>query len=151
LAVGTDVVCLDAGVWIKAVTSEELTDQAITLVAESVSQCQLVAPAFCWAEVGSALRKKVRLRWLTADQAEDAWSDFQAMTVAFLDSAAIRARAWELAAHFGQSTLYDAAYMACTELAHGGSRTFWTADDELLRGLGNGRPTYVRHLRELVR
>ena len=109
-----------------------------------------MAPAFCWAEVGSALRKKVRLGRLTTDQAEDAWVDFEAMTVAFVDSTPIRNRAWELAAQFGQSTLYDTAYMACTELVDGRSRTFWTADDAVLRALGNDRPAYVRHLREMT-
>ena len=148
MAVATDAVCLDAGVWIKAVTTEELSEEAIGLVAESLRASRLVAPAFCWAEVGSVLRKKVRLHWLTPDEAEEAWADFQAMTVAFLDTAEIRRRAWELATQFRQSTLYDVAYMACTELAEGGSRTFWTANDELIRALDIDRPSYVRHLRE---
>ncbi|MBO0704260.1 MAG: type II toxin-antitoxin system VapC family toxin [Candidatus Dormibacteraeota bacterium] len=150
MGVAADVVCLDAGVWIKAITSEELTEHAIRLVADSLSGGRLVAPAFCWAEVGSVLRKKVRLQQLTAEGASDAWADFQAMTVAFLDTAQIRTRAWELAARFEQSTLYDTAYLACVELAEGHSRTYWTADDGLLRALGRDRPSYVRHLRELA-
>ncbi|MDR0357998.1 MAG: type II toxin-antitoxin system VapC family toxin [bacterium] len=150
MVVAADIVCLDAGVWIKAITTEDLTEHAIRLVADSLNGGRLVAPAFCWAEVGSVLLKKVRLHWLTADQASDAWADFQAMTVAFLDTAQIRTRAWELAARFQQATLYDSAYLACVELAEGQSRTYWTADDNLLRALGRDRPSYVRHLRELA-
>jgi len=41
----------------------------------------------------------------------------------------------------------SSAYLACTELAEG---TFWTADDALFRTLGNRRPHYVRHIRDLA-
>lgn len=144
----TDVVCLDAGVWIKALVAEDLGDEAGKLLADVIVQSRLVAPAFCWAEVGSVLRKKVRAQQITSKEATDAWTDFEAMTLTFLDTPAIRSRAWQLAESFGQSTLYDAAYLACTELANGESRAFWTADDALLGALGDHRPPYVRHLRE---
>ena len=109
---------------------------------------RLAAPAFCRAEIGSVLRKKVRAQQITSKEATDAWTDFEAMTLTLLDTPAIRSRAWQLAESFGQSTLCDAAYLACTELANGESRAFWTADDALLGALGNQRPPYVRQVRE---
>jgi len=147
----TDVVCLDAGVWIKALAAEELSPQAADVLADSIANGSLVAPAFCWAEVGSVLRKKVRARDLTAREAADAWTDFQAMPIAFIDTPRMRSRAWDLAERFGQPTLCDTAYLACTEVVEGTSRTFWTADEALLAALGSDRPAYVRHLREMPR
>jgi predicted nucleic acid-binding protein len=147
----TDVVCLDAGVWIKALVAEELSPAAADVVEDTIANGSLVAPAFCWAEVGSVLRKKVRARQLSADEATEAWNDFQAMPITFVDTPRLRRRAWELAQRYGQPTLYDAAYLACTELGQGTSRTFWTADAALLAALGNGRPAYVRHLSEVPR
>lgn len=148
----TDVVCLDAGVWVKALTAEELSAEAAHVLSDAVGNGCLVAPAFCWAEVGSVLRKKVRAGDLTEREAGDAWTDFRAMPITFIDSAQLRSRAWDLAEWHRQPTLYDAAYLACTELADvdASSRTFWTADDSLLGGLGSNRPAYVRHLREAL-
>ncbi len=147
----TDVVCLGAGVWIKALAAEELSAEAAHVLADSIGNGSLVAPAFCWAEVGSVLRKKVRARDLSAAEAADAWTDFQAMPITFIDIPELRSRAWDLAEQYGQPTLYDAAYLACTEVVEGSSRTFWTADDALLVALGSARPAYVRHLRDASR
>lgn len=144
----TEVVCLDAGVWVKALAAEELSAEAAHVLADSIDNGGLVAPAFCWAEVASVLRKKVRNQDLSAEEAAEAWMDFGAMPVTFVDTPELRGRAWELAERYGQPTLYDAAYLACTELVEGSSRTFWTADDALLKALGDRRPRYVRHLRE---
>jgi predicted nucleic acid-binding protein len=144
----TDVVCLDAGVWVKTLVDEELSEQAANLLAVAIANSRIVAPAFCWAEVGSVLRKKVRAEQITSEEAIAAWDDFHGVDVMFLDTPAIRSRAWELAESLAQHTLYDLAYLACTELALGTSRSFWTADDELLRALGDQRPEYVHHLRD---
>lgn len=144
-----DVVCLDAGVWIKALVAEEGSDRAARLVAEVTVVGRVVAPAFCWAEVGSVLRKKVRTREITVEESVEAWSDFQAMPIDFLDESAVRHRAWSLAERFAQPTLYDAAYLAVSELPKGATREFWTADQDLFDALGTDRPSYVHHLSEL--
>jgi predicted nucleic acid-binding protein len=151
LAAVTDVVCLDAGVWVKALAAEALSAEAAQVVADSIGNGSLVAPAFCWAEVGSVLRKKVRTRDLSAEEAADAWADFQAMPIEFIDMPRLRGLAWDLAVRYGQPTLYDAAYLATLEVVDASSRTFWTADETLLTALGDRRPAYVRHLREASR
>jgi len=110
---------------------------------------RVVAPAFCWAEVGSVLRKKVRAGEITVEESVEAWADFQAMPIDFLDESAVRDRAWSLAERFAQPTLYDAAYLAVTELPNGATREFWTADQALFDAVRRGRPSYVHHLSEL--
>lgn len=109
----------------------------------------LVAPAFSWAEVGSALRKKLRTGELTEADGRDSWQDFLTRPIVYLDTPQIRARAWEITDQYNLPTLYDAAYLACTELADvedPGEREFWTADDRLLAQLGDPLPPYVRQL-----
>jgi len=144
-----DVVCLDAGVWIKALVAEEGSDRAARLVADVTVGGRVVAPAFCWAEVGSVLRQKVRAGEITVEESVEAWADFLAMPIDFLDESAVRDRAWSLAERFAQPTLYDAAYLAVTELPNGATREFWTADQTLFDALLSGRPAYVHHLSEL--
>lgn len=144
-----DVVCLDAGVWIKALVAEEGSDRAGRLVAEVTGVGRVVAPAFCWAEVGSVLRKKVSRGEITVEESVEAWADFQAMPIDFLDESKVRDRAWSLAERFAQPTLYDAAYLAVTELPAGATREFWTADQAFFDALLGGRPEYVHHLSEL--
>lgn len=144
----TEVVCFDASVWVKVLVEEEMSDEAAALVEQSVGG-RLVAPAFCWAEVGSIIRKKLRQRQIDAAEATAAWAEFRAMPITFMDTAAIQDRAWMLAGSLGQPTLYDAAYLACVELAEGSSRAFWTADSALIRALGKSRPAYLHELTEL--
>jgi predicted nucleic acid-binding protein len=144
-----DVVCLDAGVWIKVLVAEEGSEGAARLVTEVTVGGRVVAPAFCWAEVGSVLRKKVRGGEITVEESIDAWADFQAMPIDYVDEPAVRDRAWSLAERFGQATLYDAAYLAVTELLDGATREFWTADQALFDALLMDRPGYVHHLSEV--
>jgi predicted nucleic acid-binding protein len=145
-----DVVCLDAGVWVKALIAEEYSDHALLLVTSVASTSRVVAPSFCWSEVGSVLRKKVRGGEVTDSESAAAWADFQNMPIEYLEGRAIRDRAWALADRFRRPTLYDAAYLACTEVVETGSRAFWTADDELLAALAGERPPYIHHLRDFA-
>lgn len=150
-----DVLCLDANVLIKLLVQEEplaLTVAARGLYAR-VEQLTaiLVAPAFAWAEVGSTLRKKMRTGELTEAQARVRWDDLLALPIDYLDMQSLRARAWEIAHEYNLPTLYDTAYLACTELAPADeeprAREFWTADERLLGQLGDRLPPYVRQLR----
>ncbi|MGI8553423.1 MAG: type II toxin-antitoxin system VapC family toxin [Dehalococcoidia bacterium] len=144
--------CIDTTVWIKATTGEEPRETgevAKQVVARALLRGRLVLPAWAWAEVASVLRKKVRARLLQADEAERVWRMFLELPIDFIEMRSLRRRAWEIADAFGLPTLYDAAFLACTELAPAPEdtvREFWTADDSLLRSLGNRRPAYVRRL-----
>ena len=151
----TDVLCLDANILVKLVIEEdppELTVAAVRLYARvQAMTAVLVAPAFAWAEVGSTLRKKVRIRELSGQRAQEHWEEFIALPVDYLDTPEAYGRAWELADRYTLPTLYDAAYLACTELApldEPGAREFWTADQTLIAQLGARRPAYVHRLGE---
>lgn len=54
--------CIDTSLWVPYLVPEPLQPQARALIIPWLSGGELlVAPAFTWAEVGSVLRKKVRL------------------------------------------------------------------------------------------
>jgi predicted nucleic acid-binding protein len=148
------IVCLDSGVWIKFLVVEEptsLTDAATRLVRRAISNNRLIAPAFAWMEIGSVLRKKVRQRLIQAQEVAALWTAFGALPIEYLDSPTIRERSWEIASQRGLPTLYDAAFLACTELIDAPTpaiREFWTADGELVRALEANRPSYLRVLGE---
>lgn len=153
-AVADLLFCLDTSVLIKWLVVEEPREQAAAaaaLLLRSLSEGRLVAPAWAWVEVGSVLRKKLRKGLLTPGQSDGLWSSFCELPIDFLDSPAMRTRAWELAERYGLPTLYDAAFLACIETATApadSSREYWTADDEVLRRMESARPSYVRRLGE---
>jgi predicted nucleic acid-binding protein len=146
------VVCIDTDVFVKFLVPEEppdLQEAATKIVFRAITSGRMVAPAFSWTEVGSVLRRKVRQQQMTASRADDQWSMYCRLQIEFIDSLAVHDRAWEIANQFGLPTLYDASFLACTELARAPSsvtREFWTADQLLVRALGKDRPPYVRLL-----
>lgn len=105
---------------------------------------QLVAPAWCWAEVGTALRKKVARRLISEEEAEMLWVEYAGLPIEYVGGPELQRSSWQTARRYGLPTLYDAAFLACTEIT--GATEFWTADRELLRRLGDRRPGYVREL-----
>ena len=128
---------------------EDLRGPARELTERALRTGRVVSPGFGWAEFGTALRKYVRAGLLPAARAERAWAHYWSLPIEFFDTPAMRARGWAMADQFRLPTLYDAAFLACTELAPapaGAEREFWTADAHLLRQLGDARPDYVREL-----
>lgn len=122
--------CIDTNVWIAYLVPEALQTQARNLIVPLLtSSTRLVAPAFGWVEVGSVLRKKVRLGYITAEQADGIYQDFCQMPIEYLDNDAIRVKTWAIAQQFSLATLYDAAFLAIAELE---AAEFWTADETLL-------------------
>ncbi len=146
------VLCLDTSVIVKYLTPDEQDKAATVLVERALrGDARLVAPGWAWAEVGSVLRKKVRARLLEPDEAQSLWGDYLALPIRFVENPHLRTRAWALTVEHALPTLYDATFLACTELALApadAAREFWTADRALLRQLGAGRPAYVRELGE---
>jgi predicted nucleic acid-binding protein len=145
-------VCIDTCVWVKFITGEdpaEILDRLSRSVMTALGSREIIGPAFLWAEVGSVLRKKVRLTQMTADAAQESWDSFAALPIRYLDGPEIRTHAWVIAERFGLATLYDAAFLACSEVADGSVDEpieFWTVDSQLLRSLGASVPPYVRDL-----
>lgn len=148
------VLCLDSSVLVKFLVPEmplAQDEEARRLVLRGITAGRLVAPTCAWLEVGSVLRKKVRQGILASDLATVLWERFGLLAIDYLDFPELRARSYQLAESFGLATLYDAAFLACTELApvdEPADREFWTADVELVRMLGDRRPEYVHLLGE---
>lgn len=147
-----EILCLDASVLVKVLTPEDRSEAARQLYERAlhgIGRVRLVAPVWAWAEVGSVLLKKVRQGHLTSDEADALWRTFAGMLVEFVDGPELRRRAWEIAQQHGLPTLYDAAFLACTEVvsvAESVPREFWTADSALLKQLGSATPAYVHEL-----
>jgi predicted nucleic acid-binding protein len=139
------VLYLDTSVIISYLVPDEDEPAADALVWEAISgTARLVAPAFMWAEVGSVLRKKLRMGLLTPEQAQGCYEDFCDLPIDYINKESIRVRAWEMAQQYGMPTLYDAAFLACAETE---SAQFWTADTVLLKQL-SPRPSFVHQLAE---
>jgi predicted nucleic acid-binding protein len=137
------VLCLDSSVLIPYLTPEDNSDKAEVLILGAISaSLRMVAPCFAWAEVGSVLLKKVRRGLLTREESLACFKDFQQLPVEFIDHLDLRAKAWAIATQHDLTTLYDAAFLACSE--HCGAE-FWTADQVLVNSL-SPCPDYVHSL-----
>lgn len=138
--------CIDTSVWIPYLVPEQYQAQAKILMDEALSQnIRIVAPTFAWAEVGSVLRKKTRAGSIIIQEAQEIFEDFCELPIDYIETEAIRVRAWQIAADYGLPTLYDAVFLACAESF---SAEFWTADIAMIRQLAP-RPSYVRELTEI--
>jgi predicted nucleic acid-binding protein len=67
-------------------------------------------------------------RELTPEQAEAAFAKLQALPIQQVSVSEQRQRAWRIATEFGFATVYDATYLALSELR---GCEFWTADERL--------------------
>jgi len=148
----SELLTLDASVLVKLLVREDQSDLARQLFRSHLeANDEIVAPSWAWAEVGSTLLKKARQGTVPAPELEELWQRFTLLPLTYVDDPPIRERAWAIATDYGLPTLYDAAFLAVTELAPGPlQRTFWTADADLIRTLRPRRPSYVRELRELI-
>lgn len=140
------VLCIDTSVWIPYLVPEVYQIQARTLVTEALSlNIRLVTPAFAWAEVGFVLRKKTRIGVITKEEAQGFFEDFCELPIDYIEEETIRVKSWEIAEEYGLYTLYDAAFLACSEMT---SAEFWTADAALVRQV-TPKPDYLREIGEI--
>jgi predicted nucleic acid-binding protein len=68
------------------------------------------------------------------------------LPIDYIEDEVIRVKSWEIAEKYGLSTLYDAAFLACSEMT---SAEFWTADAALVKQL-TPKPIYLREIEEIV-
>ncbi len=142
----TRVLCIDTSIWIPYLVAEQYQAQAQILIDEALSQnARIIAPTFAWAEVGSVLRKKIRAGIITIQEAQEIFEDFCELPIDYVETEAIRVRAWTIAQDYGLPTLYDAVFLACAESF---SAEFWTADTAMIKQL-LPRPSYVHELTEI--
>lgn len=99
---------VDASVAIKWFLPEIYSDAA-GFVLES--KYELLAPDLIWAEFGSALRKKIRLKEITDEEAQGILNDFMRFPLQTYTSKLLLNTAWALA-YETQTTFYDSLYLA---------------------------------------
>lgn len=142
------LVCIDAGVFVKVLVQEDLSDTARqqwerwTLVEKR----KPIAPVLFLFEVVAVLRKQVYQGRLTLKEGSVALDVLLDANVEIVTSTALHRRAWELADRFNQPTAYDAHYLALAEIE---GCEFWTADERLYNSVKDDFPL-IRWLGELT-
>lgn len=145
-------ICLDSSVLIKLLVNEEGSDKAASLMEMVVNnRMTVVLPGFTWAEVGTVLRKKVARKLISSEQAENAWESFNSLgIITFINDMSVMRAAWRIADEEALSTLYDAAYLAVSEILsrqNGEECEFWTADKRLVNSISS-KKKFVKLLGE---
>jgi len=65
-------ICLDSSVLVKVLVEGEDSDRATLLFDRIIQHNQLIVlPAFAWAEIGTVLRRKMRIGQLTVQEANE--------------------------------------------------------------------------------
>ncbi len=137
-------VCVDAGLAVKAVTDEFISEVAAALFAEwDRSGVRLIASSFFTVESDSILRQKVVLRReLLEEDAELVFTRLRALPIRHVSARRQRERSWQIAKQFNLPVVYDATYLALADLRR---CEFWTADERLVSRVSS-ELTFVRWL-----
>jgi predicted nucleic acid-binding protein len=133
------MICVDSSVAAKWFFSEEHSAQADSLLqAALASREPIVAPPLLPSEMMNLLRQ--RAGTLTLPQAQALLSQFPAVPISLRFPRRMYRRVLELADQYDLPAVYDAHYVALSELL---GATFWTANELLLRAIGTTLP-FVR-------
>ena len=107
---------------------------------------ELLAPVLLEYEVAAVLRKAVAAGWLTTDLAVTAMHGILALDMRCVaPTAELHERALRWAERLGQSSAYDAAYLA---LAEQEQAALWTADRRLVRDAQQAGADWVHWIGE---
>jgi len=123
---------VDASVAIKWFLPEIYSEKA-SLILET--KWELLAPDLIWAEFGSALRKKVRQKEVTTQEAEGILRDFMRFPFQIYGCKLLLNLAWQMA-HESGNTFYDSLYLA---LADNFGCSLITADKKLYESFRKGK------------
>jgi predicted nucleic acid-binding protein len=135
------MICVDSSVAGKWLFTEEHSAQADSLLQATLSSREpIVAPPLLPSEVLNLLRQRQRAGILTLPQAQALLLRFLAVPISLRFPRRMYRRVLELADQYDLPAVYDAHYLALSELL---GATFWTADQRLLRAIGTTLP-FVR-------
>lgn len=131
---------IDSGVAVKWSMAESYTAEARRILdGYRRGTLSFLAPDLIYAEVGNIAWKKQRSQRLSADDAQQIITAFQAVRFVVPPSAYLLDTAYRLAvAH--QRPVYDAIYLALSEQEH---CQFVTADERFVNAVGSTFPNVV--------
>jgi predicted nucleic acid-binding protein len=138
-------VAVDASVAVKWVVAEEFTDQAQALLRDSFRAARpVIAPPHFSGEVVNAIHRRTQRteRPLSPAQAAQAVQDFIEYPIELLTPASLYWQAFSFAQTHALATIYDSLYVVFAQLL---DVDLWTADERLLRALGDRAP-WVRFI-----
>lgn len=120
------------------------SEAADRLLAEALERgVDVIGPAFLPVEVLSVLRKHVHRGTVTPEQADRSVASLLVLPIEPVDGREVYDLAWRIAGELSLPVVYDAVYLAVSELRRA---EFWTADRVLFeKAKGRG---YVRLLGE---
>jgi predicted nucleic acid-binding protein len=140
-----DYICLDSSVIIKVLTWEEKSEEAAEIFNKIINKKQIILlPEFAWAEIGSVLRKKIRMKLLDKKDADILWDSFINLgNIEFIHFSEISTLAWEISKEENLPTLYDAAFLAVCEKYE--IEEFWTDDKKLINSIKSNK-SYIKKI-----
>ena len=140
-------VVVDASLVVKWLVTEELSDEALALLASwNAESVRMAAPSLIRFEVANVLHRKIARGDIGAISAIEHMTRLLTLPIELRDMPEIHARAIELAGELRHGAAYDAHYLALAEFLE---CDMWTADGRFYRsaGTGTGRVRWVGELR----
>jgi predicted nucleic acid-binding protein len=135
-----DEVCIDASLAAKLVLTEELSDSASTLWSHwEEADVEIIAPALITWEVRNALRVAAARGRIERASVPELYHALRDLPITLIPHYEMPQVAWEqfvIGCDLTVST-YDATYLATAQVT---SCQLWTADDRLVRTVGDELP-----------
>lgn len=136
------MICIDASVAAKLVLPEIHSDRALTLAMDAVRAGErIVAPPLLPFEVANIMRQRMRRQGMERSEADELLADFLEYPIELIAPEGLYRRALMLADILGLPAVYDAHYLALSEML---DCQFWTDDGRLIRALGPSLPVVRR-------
>lgn len=138
-------VAVDASVAVKWVVAEDFTDRAQALLGNSLRAARpLIAPPHFPGEVVNAIHRRTQRseQPLSPVRATQAVQEFLEYPVELLSPADLYWQAFTFAQTHALAAIYDSLYVVLAQLLE---VELWTADERLLRALGDAAP-WVRFI-----
>jgi len=133
------MIVVDASIAAKWLFPEEHSEKALGLVTAALTARErIVVPPLLQIEVANILRQRMRRDGLTLTQALDLFERFLEIPVTTHSPTGLTQRALTMADQHQLPAVYDAYYVALAEMLGG---DLWTADQRLLRAVGDKLPS----------
>lgn len=144
----TAYVCVDASVAAKWVLPEEHRDRALELYEDCQHTGAVIAvPPHMPIEVVNVIRRRIARRIIDHTEGRELLRTFTQFKVRLVIPPSLYEDALDLAERFNLPTVYDSHYVALASILES---DLWTADEALLRALGEKLP-YVKWIGHYAR